>query len=114
MVSSFHTHVHRAFELKATTMLDLFESTDAFRRPERFEEFLLACECDARGRLGLEDRDYTQPEFLREARSAAAAAGTLTSEERGGLTGPAIGERIRRKRLDAIESLKNSLRRDPP
>jgi tRNA nucleotidyltransferase (CCA-adding enzyme) len=113
MVSNFHTHVHRALELKASTALELFEKTDAFRRPDRFNEFLLACECDARGRLGLEDRSYPQPEYLREARSAAAAAGVLTQEEREGLAGPAIGERIRRKRLDAIESLKTSLRRDP-
>ena len=101
MVSDYHTHVHRAQELKPSTMLELFEKTDAFRRPERFNEFLLACECDARGRLGLEGRDYPQPEFLRTARSAAAAV-TLTEADRQGLTGTAIGEKLRRKRLDAI------------
>ena len=101
MVSDYHTHVHRAGELKPSTMLELFEKTDAFRRPERFNEFLLACECDARGRLGLEDRDYPQPERLRTARSAAAAV-TLTEADRQGLTGTAIGEKLRRKRLDAI------------
>ncbi len=101
MVSDYHTHVHRAQELKPSTMLELFEKTDAFRRPERFNEFLLACECDARGRLGLEDRDYPQPEVLRKARSAAAAV-TLTEADRQGLTGTAIGEKLRRKRLDAI------------
>ena len=101
LVSDYHTHVHRAGELKPSTMLELFEKTDAFRRPERFNEFLLACECDARGRLGLEDRDYPQPERLRTARSAAAAV-TLTEADRQGLTGTAIGEKLRRKRLDAI------------
>jgi tRNA nucleotidyltransferase (CCA-adding enzyme) len=101
MVSDYHTHVHRAQELKPSTMLELFEKTDAFRRPERFNEFLLACECDARGRLGLEGRDYPQPEVLRKARSAAAAV-TLTEADRQGLTGTAIGEKLRRKRLDAI------------
>jgi tRNA nucleotidyltransferase (CCA-adding enzyme) len=101
MVSDYHTHVHRAAELKPSTMLELFEKTDAFRRPERFNEFLLACECDARGRLGLEDRDYPQPEILRQARSAAAAV-TLTEADRQGLQGTAIGEKLRRKRLDAI------------
>jgi tRNA nucleotidyltransferase (CCA-adding enzyme) len=101
MVSDYHTHVHRAQELKPSTMLELFEKTDAFRRPERFNEFLLACECDARGRLGLEGRDYPQPELLRKARSAAAAV-TLTEADRQGLTGTAIGEKLRRKRLDAI------------
>jgi len=101
MVSDYHTHVHRANELKPSTILELFEKTDAFRRPERFNEFLLACECDARGRLGLEDRDYPQPEVLRKARSAAAAV-TLTEADRQGLSGTAIGEKLRRKRLDAI------------
>lgn len=105
MVSSFHTHVHRAQELKPSTVLELFENTDAFRRPDRFNEFLLACECDARGRLGLEDRSYPQPEYLREARNAAAAV-ALSEEERQGLNGQAIGERLRRKRLDALVTLK--------
>jgi tRNA nucleotidyltransferase (CCA-adding enzyme) len=105
MVSNFHTHVHRAKELKPSTVLELFENTDAFRRPDRFNEFLLACECDARGRLGLEDRSYPQPEYLREARNAAATA-ALSEEERQGLNGQAIGERLRRKRLDAIVALK--------
>jgi tRNA nucleotidyltransferase (CCA-adding enzyme) len=113
MVSNFHTHVHRALELKPSTVLDLFEQTDAFRRTDRFNEFLLACECDARGRLGLEDRSYPQPDYLREARSAAAAA-VLTEEERQGLTGQAIGERLRRKRLDAITAFKTAQRREDP
>jgi tRNA nucleotidyltransferase (CCA-adding enzyme) len=101
MVADYHTHVHRALELKPSTILELFEKTDAFRRPERFNEFLLACECDARGRLGLEGRDYPQPEHLRKARSAAAAV-TLAEADRRGLTGTAIGEKLRRKRLEAI------------
>jgi tRNA nucleotidyltransferase (CCA-adding enzyme) len=101
MVSDYHSHVHRAQELKASTMLELFEKTDAFRRPERFNDFLLACECDARGRLGLEDREYPQPDLLRTARSAAAAV-TLTEADRRGLAGTAIGEKLRRKRLEAI------------
>jgi tRNA nucleotidyltransferase (CCA-adding enzyme) len=106
IVSNYHTHVHRALELKASTVLELFEKTDAFRRPERFEEFLVACECDARGRLGLEERDYPQPGFLRKTHSAAAAV-TLTEADREGLTGTAIGERLRRKRLEAIASLQS-------
>jgi tRNA nucleotidyltransferase (CCA-adding enzyme) len=107
IVSDHHTHVHRAFDLKPGTVLELFEKTDAFRRPERFSEFLVACECDARGRLGLEDREYPQPNYLREARNAAAAV-TLTEADRQGLSGTAIGEKLRRKRLDAISGLKAS------
>ena len=101
MVSDYHSLVHRAQELKSSTILELFEKTDAFRRPERFNDFLLACECDARGRTGLEDRDYPQPDVLRKARSAAAAV-TRTEADRRGLKGNAIGEKLRRKRLEAI------------
>jgi tRNA nucleotidyltransferase (CCA-adding enzyme) len=107
IVSKYHTHVHRGLELKPSTALELFENTDAFRRPERFNEFLVACECDARGRLGLENRDYSQASYLREARNAAAAV-TLTEAERQGLSGTAIGELLRKKRLDAIASLKSA------
>jgi len=104
IVSNFHTHVHRALELKPSTLLELFEKTDAFRRPERFNEFLVACECDARGRLGLEDRAYPQTDFLRKARDTAAAV-ALTETDRQGLTGTAIGEQLRRRRLEALASL---------
>ncbi len=109
LVSNYHTHVHRALELRPSTMLELFESTDAFRRPDRFNDFLVACECDARGRLGLEDRDYPQADFLREARSAVAAV-TLTEADRQGLTGTAIGQQLRKRRLEAL-SASQGLRR---
>ncbi len=105
LVSNHHTHVHRAKELRPQTMLELFEHTDAFRRPDRFNDLLLACESDARGRLGLEDRAYPQANFLRDARNAAAAV-TLTEADRQGLTGTAIGERLRQRRLEALSAFK--------
>jgi tRNA nucleotidyltransferase (CCA-adding enzyme) len=101
MVSRYHTHVHRALELKPATKLKLFEDTDAFRRPERFGEFLSACECDARGRAGLEERPYPQADQLRAALAAAAAVG-LSETERQGLPGPAIGDKLRALRLAAL------------
>lgn len=64
IVSEWHLHVHRAKELKVTTIVKLFEQTDAFRRPERFKQFLQACEIDARGRTGLEQREYPQIGYL--------------------------------------------------
>jgi len=90
--------------LRASTVLKLLEATDALRRPERFEEFLRACEADARGRAGLQGQPYPQAEYLRRARSAAAAA-ALSESERAGLSGAAIGERLRAKRLEAIGAL---------
>ncbi|HEY7889015.1 MAG TPA: multifunctional CCA addition/repair protein [Steroidobacteraceae bacterium] len=103
LTARHHAVVHRAAELRATTVLKLFEATDAFRRPERFEEMLAACEADARGRAGLEDKPYLQRGYLRRARAAAAAV-SLDENERQGLVGAAIGERIREKRLAALKS----------
>jgi tRNA nucleotidyltransferase (CCA-adding enzyme) len=100
-----HAVVHRAAELRADTVLKLFETTDAFRRPERFAELLVVCESDARGRTGLEDRPYPQAEYLARARDAAAAA-QLSEEDRAGLQGPAIGAKIRAKRLEAVTRVK--------
>src|SRR5581483_5830976 len=104
IVSKFHTHVHRALELKPGTMLKLFEETDAFRRPDRFAEFLTACECDARGRLGLEDRPYPQAQLLRSA-IAVVLPVSLTENERQGLAGPAFGDKLREKRLAVLAAL---------
>ncbi|MDX1492366.1 MAG: multifunctional CCA addition/repair protein [Pseudohongiellaceae bacterium] len=63
----FHTHCHRAAELRPDTILRLFEALDLYRRPEHLEPFLLACEADSRGRTGFEDRDYPQTDLLRKA-----------------------------------------------
>jgi tRNA nucleotidyltransferase (CCA-adding enzyme) len=105
MTARFHTHVHRAFELRAATMLNTLESCDALRRPDRFADFLLACEADARGRKGLEDRSYPQREYFALARERAASV-ALTAEDRQGLSGEQIGEELRRRRIAAIEELK--------
>ncbi|MGB5255816.1 MAG: multifunctional CCA addition/repair protein [Woeseiaceae bacterium] len=73
IVAEFHTHCHRALELRPDTILKVLEKTDAFRRPDRFEQFLVTCEADARGRAGLEDRRYPQADYLRGAFAAAMA-----------------------------------------
>jgi tRNA nucleotidyltransferase (CCA-adding enzyme) len=108
LTSRHHALVHRAAELRPTTLLTLLETVDAFRRPERFAELLLACECDARGRTGLEARPYPQREYLLAARDAAAAV-TLSEQERAGLQGRAIGEKIREKRLAAVAAVKGAI-----
>ena len=111
LVSEYHTHCHRAFELRAATILRMLEATDAFRRPRRFEQFLLACEADARGREGLEDRHYTQVDLLRGAFAAVSgidAAAIAASHE-----GKAIGEAIRRERLTAVEAFRAGFQPPP-
>jgi tRNA nucleotidyltransferase (CCA-adding enzyme) len=104
LVAEFHTHCHRAFELRDDTVVKLFEKTDAFRRPERFEQFLVACEADARGRTGFEHRDYAQASHLREAFGAAAAvdAGSIASEN----DDRKIPQAIRAARIDAVTRIR--------
>ena len=65
LVSRFHTRCHRATRHSAGELLETLEHVDAFRRPDRFEQFLLACEADSRGRTGLENRPYPQAGLLR-------------------------------------------------
>ena len=72
-VARDHGNVHRALELRPGTVVELLERVDAFRRPERFEEFLQACECDFRGRPGYEDKAFPAPDYLRQALMAAQA-----------------------------------------
>ena len=105
ITARYHTHVHRAFELRADTVVKTLEACDAARRPERFADFLLACEADVRGRLGIEDRAYPQREFFAAARDAVSAV-TMTAEEREGLSGEQIGQELRRRRVAAVETLK--------
>jgi tRNA nucleotidyltransferase (CCA-adding enzyme) len=100
IVATWHTHCHRAFELKDKTVLKVLEKADAFRRPDRFEQFLVACEADARGRAGLEDREYGQADHLRRALHAAQTIDTRAAA--AGHDGPAAGAAIRRERLRAI------------
>jgi tRNA nucleotidyltransferase (CCA-adding enzyme) len=64
LVCEHHTKLHRIKELRPATLLKLIEALDGFRRPERVQKFLLACEADAKGRTGLEERDYPQNEYL--------------------------------------------------
>lgn len=106
-VAEFHGHAHRALELKPGSVCKLLERCDAFRRPERFERFLLACEADARGRTGFEDRPYPQANFLAGAFAAARAVAPadVIGDERDGQK---IAALIRQARVRAIADWKTS------
>lgn len=105
IVAELHGHAHKAFELRAATILKVLERVDAFRRPERFRKFLLACEADSRGRTGYEARPYPQAAYLEGAfKAAARVSGREIARE--GLEGAQIGEALRRKRLQAISAYK--------
>ncbi|WP_434704110.1 multifunctional CCA addition/repair protein [Pseudomonas sp. Z1-12] len=107
LVGQYHTHGHRALELKASTLLELLQSFDVYRRPQRFEEFIAACEMDARGRKGLEERSYPQAEYLRGAAAAARAVAVQPLLEKG-FKGPELGEAIKRERLRALKAYKEA------
>jgi tRNA nucleotidyltransferase (CCA-adding enzyme) len=102
MVARYHLYFHRAGELNPGTFLKLFKNLDAFRRPERYEQFLLACEADARGRPGYEDRELAQPAIMRRVFAAAAKVdgGQVAAE---GLNGKAVAEELHRRRIGAIK-----------
>jgi tRNA nucleotidyltransferase (CCA-adding enzyme) len=99
-----HLESHRALELKPATVLKLLEAFDAFRRPARLDPFLIACTADKRGRLHHENDAYPQADFLRAARDAARAVTAQPFIEQG-LQGTAIGDAMRRARIDAIAAL---------
>ncbi len=101
LTARFHTHGHRALELRPKTLLNTLQGLDALRKPQRFEQFLIACEADARGRLGLENRDYPQVDLMRRIHQAAASVRARPLLEQG-LSGLALAEALQRDRLAAI------------
>lgn len=107
LVGEFHTHAHRALELRASTLLELMQRFDVFRRPQRFEAFVAACEMDARGRHGLEQREYPQAAYLLDAMQAVRKVTAQPLLERG-YKGAELGEALNRERLAALKAFKQS------
>ena len=104
LVTKYHGLYHRVAELKASTLLKLLQSLDLFRRPQRLEQFLNACEADSRGRTGFEDLQYEQPDIIR---NAYRAASTVDSQAviADGFSGKEIGEELTRRRIVAIKKM---------
>ncbi len=107
MTTRYHLLIHQAQALKPSTLVELFEQTRAFQQPERFTQFLQACEADARGRTGLEDRDYPQPAYLQAALAAAASVQASTVVA-AGYSGEAVGAQLRKQRIAAVAAFKTS------
>ena len=104
-VAREHGNVHRSLTLDAAAVVRLLDRCDAWRRPERFGHVLLACEADARGRLGKESEHYPQRPRLLAALAAARTVDTAEVAARAaeqGRTGPAIADAIRRARTEAV------------
>ena len=108
-VMRYHTHCHRVFELRASTLADMLAALAIYKPSHKLPEFLLACEADAKGRTGFENAPYPQAAWVRGAAKVAASADT-SSILNSGLKGPDIGEAIRRLRIKAIsEFIKDTI-----
>ena len=102
ITAQYHTHCHRAAELKSATMLTVIEACDGFRKPAQFENFLLACIADARGRKDHENDAYPQAELFRSAYAVANAVDTQSIIE-AGYQGAAIRDELQKRRVSAIK-----------
>ncbi len=112
VVAMEHGNIHRSAEFGAAALVRLLERCDAFRKPQRFADVLLACECDARGRLGLQDAAYPQRQRLLDMLQAAQSVVTSVIAEAAqaeGLDGKKIGERVHAARVAAITASLSSL-----
>src|SRR5262249_26162514 len=109
VVTREHLNVHRVQELRPATLLELLERFDAFRRADRFEAALHACECDARGRLGLENLAWPETDYLRAAVKAALAVQPRTLVDEG-FSGAALGEELKSRRQQALAQLRQAPR----
>ena len=108
VVAREHGNINRSSEFGAAALTRLLERCDAFRKPQRFADVLLACECDARGRLGLHDSAYPQRERLLSVLKAAQSVVTSVIAEAAvaqGLDGKAIGEQVHAARVSAVAAL---------
>ena len=101
-----HLKCHQALTLKPGTLWRLLQRLDVLRRPERVEAFIQACECDSRGRLGLEDREYPQAQYVLDAMQVVRSikAQDLPPD----IQGPDIGEMLIEKRIKALSALKQA------
>jgi tRNA nucleotidyltransferase (CCA-adding enzyme) len=117
VVAREHGNIHRSESLGAAALVRLFERCDAFRKPQRFADVLLACECDARGRLGLENSPYPQRARLLEALSTAQAVDThqlALEAQAAGRGGQQIGEAIHKARVKAVQTWSTDTGQLPP
>ncbi len=112
LVARFHGNVHRATELKASTIANMLQAVDAYRKPERFIEFLQACACDFHGRTGYAKKTYIPFEHLSQAFSAANSinAGAIAAEikeKHDGKTrlADAININVRKARIAKIKAV---------
>jgi tRNA nucleotidyltransferase (CCA-adding enzyme) len=104
-VMQYHTHSHRAFELRDDTLIDMLQNIGAFKADGHLQDFLLACEADARGRTGFEQKPYPQAEYIKAALQTAMSVDTQAVLH-GNLQGAQIGAAIRQLRSKAVNAIR--------
>jgi tRNA nucleotidyltransferase (CCA-adding enzyme) len=107
LASEYHLHVHRAGELRAETIMKVIKASDGLRRPERFEQFLLACEADSKGRTGHEDNPYPQRQVFSHSLQLCQLQKSQPFAEQG-ISGKALGQALEQARIDAIRNYQQS------
>ncbi|MFC6053147.1 multifunctional CCA tRNA nucleotidyl transferase/2'3'-cyclic phosphodiesterase/2'nucleotidase/phosphatase [Acinetobacter sp. Ac_877] len=100
-----HLKCHQALTLKPGTLWRLLQRLDVLRRPERVEAFVQACECDSRGRLGLENREYPQSKYIFDAIQV--VRNIKAQDLPADVKGQEIGEMLIERRIQAIAELKH-------
>ena len=101
-----HGNIHRSTDFSAAALVRLIERCDAIRKPQRFAQALMACECDARGRLGLSEQAYPQRQRLLEVLTMVQQLDTASiadSAMAAGASGQKIGEMIHLARVAAVQ-----------
>ena len=117
VVAREHGNIHRSGDLNAAALVRLLERCDAFRKPARFADALLACECDARGRLGMEEDAYPQRPHLLAALAAAQGVDTASVAQAAvdrGARGDAIGKAVATARAQAVQAWLNQAASETP
>lgn len=107
-VCQFHLHCHKVFELKPATILKMFNKLDVWRKPEEFDDFLIACHADFCGRLGSEEKAYPQKDYLLELFTQTKAINAKKFVQQG-LKGLAIKEAIEQARLIKVKQIKKTI-----
>ena len=107
VVTEYHLQCHRAADLKVETLLNLLRGAGALKSSAKLEPFLLSCEADARGRLGLENRHYSSPNYLRRAQSALATV-SIADLVSSGAAGDEIGRQLHDRQIARLTEFKQT------
>lgn len=103
LVGEFHSHIHHAFKLKASSIIDLLDRCDVWRKPARFADLLVACTADARGRTGFENTPYPNADYIWQAYLRAQQV-DVQAIVAAGYQGAQIKQQLRQKRIQAIKA----------